>query len=157
MPLFVCDKCKAIENTALGHYWWSPSWEPAFKDETLRGKKLCSECMPAEYADGSPCERGGKWHNQFEKKIATVKLIEEMGTEHFIYTSNLDIEPTNPGAPNLPTTPTSFRIQNPKQRIPISYGTVENTDRKEFNKKAQELGMTRKQYRKYLKKERKCK
>jgi hypothetical protein len=21
MPLFVCDECNAVENTALGHYW----------------------------------------------------------------------------------------------------------------------------------------
>lgn len=47
MPLFVCSKCKVIENTALSGYWY-------------RGKKkpLCSQCDP----------KFGKWHNKFSRK-----------------------------------------------------------------------------------------
>ena len=43
MPLFICQKCKTIENTALGDYW-------------TKAKKLCSECSR------------GKWHNRFPKE-----------------------------------------------------------------------------------------
>ena len=43
MPLFVCDNCKVIENTALGKYWGEKS-------------PLCSECG------------WGKWHGSFEKE-----------------------------------------------------------------------------------------
>lgn len=46
MPLFKCQKCGAVENTATGQYWGY--------DE-----KQCSECAT------------GKWHGQFDKKNAT--------------------------------------------------------------------------------------
>ena len=35
MSLFICEKCKCIENTALCGYWWKEN-KPA----------LCSECDP---------------------------------------------------------------------------------------------------------------
>lgn len=43
MPLFICQKCGCIENTALGHYWGHK-------------EKLCSECDT------------GKWHGAFKKE-----------------------------------------------------------------------------------------
>jgi len=43
MPLFICQRCKTIENSALGQYWTSK-------------EKLCSECA------------FGKWHGRFEKE-----------------------------------------------------------------------------------------
>jgi hypothetical protein len=43
MPLFICEKCQTIENTALGHYWGEK-------------EKLCSECA------------FGKWHGRFPKE-----------------------------------------------------------------------------------------
>ena len=43
MPLFACQKCQTIENTALGHYW-------------AEKEKLCSECAT------------GKWHGKFPKE-----------------------------------------------------------------------------------------
>lgn len=45
MPLFKCQKCGAVENTACGQYWG--------EDE-----KLCSECAT------------GNWHGKFEKRNA---------------------------------------------------------------------------------------
>jgi hypothetical protein len=42
MPLFVCERCETIENTALGRFW-------------LAKKKLCSEC------------RSGTWHGKFPR------------------------------------------------------------------------------------------
>lgn len=48
MPLFVCDKCHAIDNTALnGNYWTR-----LIDKNPLH---LCSECNT------------GQWHNQFTK------------------------------------------------------------------------------------------
>jgi len=61
MPLFVCDECGCVDNTALGHYW-------------TRGKygtpkeALCTECMPEEYDKGLKGSRYGKWHDRFPKE-----------------------------------------------------------------------------------------
>ena len=46
MPLFICSKCKNVENTALCGYWYRKS-EP-----------LCSKCDP-EF---------GKWHGIFKEE-----------------------------------------------------------------------------------------
>lgn len=90
MPLFVCDKCKAIENTACGHYWGASSGKQDWwKDASLAGLKLCSECMPIEYSDGSPNRDGGKWHGMFPKETATTDRINQMGREHFKHTAGL--------------------------------------------------------------------
>jgi hypothetical protein len=44
MPIFVCDNCGAMENTALGAYW------------CREGRpRLCSECCT------------GTWHGKFPK------------------------------------------------------------------------------------------
>lgn len=37
MPLFVCEKCGAIENTALGYYWSA---------RLQNMPRMCSECAP---------------------------------------------------------------------------------------------------------------
>jgi hypothetical protein len=66
MSLFVCDLCGHVDNTALGHYWGKNF--DSFGPE-LKGKALCSECMPDTYSDGSPNEDGGKWHGKFPKKL----------------------------------------------------------------------------------------
>ncbi len=63
MPLFRCEKCGCIENTALGHYW----------GDTEFSKALCSECEPPFYPDGSVNKSGSKWHNKFPKEQATEK------------------------------------------------------------------------------------
>jgi len=70
MPLFKCEICGCIENTACGHYW-SKDW-PQFKG-TILEKALCSECTPTTYPNGEINTRGGKWHGKFEKKQATEK------------------------------------------------------------------------------------
>jgi len=53
MSLFVCEKCNAIENTALGKFW-------------AEDEKLCSECG------------FGKWHGRFEKE-----KFDEKKWEHY--------------------------------------------------------------------------
>lgn len=47
MPLFKCDGCGALENTALGNYWFPKSEGQAVE---------CSECDT------------GVWHRQFPKE-----------------------------------------------------------------------------------------
>lgn len=68
MPLFVCEKCGCVDNTALGFYWgkfWpNKTW---FVDDSYNGKALCSECCPKVYVDGSETGKG-KWHNMFPKQ-----------------------------------------------------------------------------------------
>jgi hypothetical protein len=65
MPLFICENCGAIENTSLGHYWSRNHIK--FKDSSMNGKALCSECIPLEFEDGSKAGKG-KWHNHFPKE-----------------------------------------------------------------------------------------
>lgn len=55
MPLFICEYCQAIDNTALGGSFWQSRIEDV--------PVLCSECNP----EG---RTGGKWHEQFDKYIA---------------------------------------------------------------------------------------
>lgn len=43
MPLFVCDKCGCVDNTALGRYW---SKDMDIWGEDNRGLALCTECAP---------------------------------------------------------------------------------------------------------------
>lgn len=66
MPLFVCDKCGCIENTALGRYW-SKDMQDLWEQDNL-GMALCSECAPKTYRSGMPTRFTGKWHNNFPKK-----------------------------------------------------------------------------------------
>jgi len=54
MPLFECEKCNCVENTAFGKYW-------------ARDVKECSECAT------------GNWHGKFEKKLAIGYLRDQFG------------------------------------------------------------------------------
>ena len=71
MPLFVCDKCGCVDNTALGRYW---SKDMDIWGEDNRGLALCTECAPTVHDDGSPANNPhrmaqyGKWHNEFPKR-----------------------------------------------------------------------------------------
>ena len=72
MGLFVCSKCKCVENTALG-WWWSRhilklTLPPEMK-EFESGKGLCSECLPADakFSDGKLIGAKGVWHGKFPK------------------------------------------------------------------------------------------
>jgi hypothetical protein len=47
MSVYICEKCGAIDNTAIGGYW---------KNKRNNQPAMCSECNT------------GKWHNVFEKK-----------------------------------------------------------------------------------------
>ena len=64
MPIFKCDECGCVENTALSGYWWRKS--------NGKDKALCSECDP----------KIGKWHGVFEKMPATEFYL---GNDGFLY------------------------------------------------------------------------
>lgn len=78
MPLFVCDKCGCVENTALGHYWTKGFKE--FKN-TEWENALCSECTPLTFPNGEKSGAKGKWHDKFPKEKYKPGKIDE---KHFI-------------------------------------------------------------------------
>lgn len=75
MPLFCCEKCKCIENTALSNY--ASRNQNIWSSEYI-GKKLCSECAPSKYKSGKPTPYG-VWHGKFPKKSAVGMLIDQYG------------------------------------------------------------------------------
>jgi hypothetical protein len=58
MPLFLCDECGVIENTALSSYW--------SRKEYADEKALCSECAPKS-----------TWHGKFPREFMTAEQIAE--------------------------------------------------------------------------------
>lgn len=60
MPIFRCEQCGCIENTACCGYWWRKS-----KGQPL----LCPECDPET----------SKWHGIFEKRPADGMLVDQNG------------------------------------------------------------------------------
>lgn len=71
MPLFVCDSCGAVENTATGRYWA----RSISKDRP--GQALCSECHT------------GVWHGKFQRVIATEEVVKEWGADRFVHLGKL--------------------------------------------------------------------
>jgi hypothetical protein len=63
MPIFACDNCGCIENTALSGYW--------FKTSKV---KLCSECDPAIR----------KWHGAFKKRKATKEELNKLNGDFIV-------------------------------------------------------------------------
>lgn len=57
MPLFKCETCGCVENTALSNYW-TRNIDWAQQGVTLSNPALCSECDPAI----------GRWHGWFPKR-----------------------------------------------------------------------------------------
>lgn len=81
MPLYICDECHALENTAgsSGNYW-TRDWD--VWPDGARGRALCCECTPAEYSDGSPNVGGGTWNQSFPKQIMTSDSLAAYIVEH---------------------------------------------------------------------------
>lgn len=71
MPLFVCAKCKCVENTALGLWWCRNIMQDKFcwTEDTLKfkGQGLCSLCAPTRYDDGT-LTGYGVWHGRFKRE-----------------------------------------------------------------------------------------
>lgn len=80
MPLFVCEKCGAIENTALGYYWSA---------RLQNMPRMCSECAPMI----------GKWHNRFPKEYVQDKTfaeLQQLGLEYAVHKFGCkDVKPDN--------------------------------------------------------------
>ena len=73
MPVFECEKCGCVENTALCNYWVRKSgydFDTGGKAEVLPA--LCSECDPDI----------GKWHGKFAQ-VSAVGLA--IGEDGFLY------------------------------------------------------------------------
>ena len=51
MPLFECDNCGVVDNTALGNFW---------EAQMERKPQLCTQCDPEIK----------KWHGRFERTLA---------------------------------------------------------------------------------------
>ena len=75
MPLYRCQTCGCVENSALGFYW---SRDHTMWPAPYRGKELCSQHGPPEdiYHNPTPW---GKWHGQFAQRSASGMLIDQHG------------------------------------------------------------------------------
>lgn len=83
MPLFVCDKCDGIDNTACGGTWHTRNMD--IWPEEVQGKALCAECTPANFKGGEANDRGGKWHGRFEKRTMTPEKAASNDSAHYVY------------------------------------------------------------------------
>ena len=81
MPLFICNKCGCIDNTAMDNtYWLIQMYEPEeklYSDEWYNTHPVCTECNNLTSSDGSVIGTG-KWHGKFEKKHWTSYSVDEL-------------------------------------------------------------------------------
>lgn len=67
MPLFICDCCGAVDNTACGgNFWQNRRNEPGSPD-------LCCKCNT------------GEWHGKFPYEVCTSDVFNEIGEDNFVY------------------------------------------------------------------------
>lgn len=71
MPLFMCERCGTVENTALSNYW-TRDRDEAFNRITPAPPALCSACDPEI----------GHWHGEFERRVATGMFRDADGHLH---------------------------------------------------------------------------
>lgn len=66
MPVFTCEKCGCVDNSACGGTYWTKDadWWP----DEFRGKALCIVCAPPFFKNGDLNHGVGKWHNKFPRK-----------------------------------------------------------------------------------------
>lgn len=70
MSLFQCEICGCVENTALAGQGIPEAIHDCFDwtgIEDRKGKKLCSEHAPTNYANNEGKTEFGKWHGQFKR------------------------------------------------------------------------------------------
>ena len=74
MPLFECEHCHCVDNTALGNFWW---------DVMHDGKPaLCVECDPTI----------GEWHGLFPK-ISMAEYVGRFGRKAVQYPAGFKSAP----------------------------------------------------------------
>lgn len=61
MPLYRCDQCNCVENTALTHYW--------SRNRRTDTRALCSACDPEI----------NHWHGRFPRRSASGMHIDQSG------------------------------------------------------------------------------
>lgn len=79
MSLFQCENCGCVENTALSSQGFNGFFEKFFDwsyAPERKGMRLCSACGPVKYADGTPSEERGKWHNVFPREYLPLGMFE---------------------------------------------------------------------------------
>ena len=77
MPIFQCQKCGCVENTALSGYWLRDMKVMRAKREgqiVEKGPALCTACDPEI----------GEWHGQFLQGAAT-SFGYQLGADGFLY------------------------------------------------------------------------
>lgn len=86
MSIFICEKCKCVDNTAISEYWALTNKflykDYIFQDDLKQyiGKPLCSECAKIVFDKTGNNGKvvSGKWHDKFEKKLATLDQIKSV-------------------------------------------------------------------------------
>lgn len=69
MPLFKCEQCGTVENTACSNYWVRSY---GLKEGTPTPPALCSACDPEIQ----------EWHGMFDQEPATGYML---GADGFLY------------------------------------------------------------------------
>ena len=79
MPMFICDSCSGIENTACGNAFTKADNKRVsiVYPDPEKENVYCSECTPP--GTGKPKYPGGTWHGEFLKVIATEELVRKRG------------------------------------------------------------------------------
>ncbi len=70
MPLFICDCCGAVDNTALGGCRGQVGWKE-YRD--AKAPDLCCKCYT------------GKWHDEFPYEVCTQEVFLKIGASNFVY------------------------------------------------------------------------
>lgn len=72
MPVFQCEKCGCVDNTATSNQMHAGPFAKYYDwtgREEDKGKKLCKVCGPTKHSDGDPVKGAGKWHNYFDRQF----------------------------------------------------------------------------------------
>jgi hypothetical protein len=84
MGMFVCDKCHAFENTAVGWFHSRYNNQCMLGEQYPDGEAYCHVCTPRYFSSGEPIEvRGGKGV-QKEREIA-----DKVSVAHYIKNGSL--------------------------------------------------------------------
>ncbi len=80
MSIFQCEGCGCAENTALAstYCWYRPDRFDWTGKEELKGKRLCSACLPSKRVNGSST-KFGKWHGEFTQRFLPLGEFETDG------------------------------------------------------------------------------
>ena len=75
MPLFVCDDCGCVDNTAGARYW-TRDYKDMWAEDNF-GKALCTACAPTKFVSGEPTNYNGKWTSGFKREKLSKEGLEK--------------------------------------------------------------------------------